>query len=203
MTGLLAPLLPDGVFGAELFDRGQDIALAPEDEALVAGASDKRRRDFALGRACARAALEQAGAAGPVGRALHGAPLWPAGFVGSITHTDGYAAAIVARQARFEGIGVDAEQIGRVEETLWPRLFDDAERDWLRRQSDPAAMATLLFAAKEAAFKASNPEAGQALHFHALSIDVTHAGGFRLRGRSSQGRYVMGAGLVLACVIEG
>jgi 4'-phosphopantetheinyl transferase EntD len=203
VSGLLAPLLPDGIFGAELFDTGQDLLLAPDEEVLVSGASPKRRRDFAAGRTCARAALEQAGATASIGRAPRGAPIWPPGFVGSITHTDGYAAAIVARQTQFQGAGVDAEQVGRVEEALWPRLFGDDERAWLASRSDMAPMAALLFAAKEAVFKASNPAAGQALHFQSLYIEATDAGHFRLRGAAGLGRYAIGNGLVLACFFVG
>jgi len=200
VSGLLAPLLPEGVFGAELFDRGQDAPLSPEGAALVAGSSEKRRRDFALGRACARAALEQAGLHAPVGRSPHGAPVWPPGVRGSITHTEGYAAAIVARQGDFGGLGVDAERIGRVEERLWPRLFNTAERARLAAHGDPAVMATLLFAAKEAAFKASNPPAGAALQFQALHIEAAGDGTFAVHGGAGEGRYAVGGGLVLACV---
>lgn len=194
------PLLPDGVFGTEILDRGQAVPLSPEEEALVTGASDKRRRDFALGRACARTALDQLGMPGMVGRAPHGAPVWPAGVTGSISHTEGYAAAIAARRSGFTGIGVDAEHVGRVEENLWPRLFTGEERAFLGGQGDVAAMATLLFAAKEAAFKAANPQAGQALQFQALSVDVRGDGTFRLHGQAGEGRYAFGSGLVLACV---
>ena len=56
-----------------------------------------------LGRACARAALANLGQGEAViGIDEAGAPLWPAGVVGSITHTKGYAAALVAK-ARFSG----------------------------------------------------------------------------------------------------
>ena len=65
---------------------------------------------------------------GPIAKADNGAPLWPAGLVGSITHTQGYAAALAARAGDFAGLGVDAERIGGVTEDLWPRLFDAGER---------------------------------------------------------------------------
>lgn len=198
MSGLLLPLLPDGVFGAEVFDTGQDVPLAPEDEALAQGASQTRRRDVALGRACARAALGQMGVTGTVGRAPHGAPLWPPGVTGSITHTRGYAAAVVARDGR--ALGIDAEEAGRVEEKLWPRLFTDDERAWLAGQGDIAVMATVLFAAKEAAFKTTNPGAGVALQFQGFQIDVTGPGTFQVRSHGRSGRYVTGNGLVLALV---
>jgi len=202
MTGLLQDLLPDGVFGADVQDTGQHIALSDEETALVAGAGPVRRRDFALGRHCARAALAAAGGTGLIGRAAHGAPLWPPGFMGSITHTKGYAAAIVARHGRFAGLGVDAEQVGRVGEDLFPRLFDTRERAWLDGCGPGRpAMATLLFAAKEAAFKASNPQAGRALVFADFPVTVTGPDSFTVPG--GQGGYRIAQGLAIALVLAG
>lgn len=198
---LLASLLPDGVCGAEVYDTGQ--VVAPADAALAPGASDARRRDFALGRACARAALAQAGhlAAGVIERAAHGAPLWPDGFTGSITHTSGYAAAIAARTDAFAGLGVDAERADRVEEGLFTRLFDAGERAFLAAHRQPRAMAALLFSAKEAAFKASNPPAGAALHFQQLHIEVRDESRFGVDTMPDAcGRYLFKDGLVLTCL---
>ena len=93
----------------------------------MANAAQKRRRDFALGRACARAALSALGRGDAViGRDDNGAPQWPAGVLGSITHTKGYAAALVAETHDAGGVGVDAERVGGVTQDLWPRLFDAA-----------------------------------------------------------------------------
>jgi len=109
----MAKVLMPGLYGAELFDLGQELPLHPEEERIVAGAALKRRRDFTLGRACAHAALAELDLdKGPIARAGNGAPVWPAGLVGSITHTPGYAAALVARAADFAGLGVDAELVG-------------------------------------------------------------------------------------------
>jgi 4'-phosphopantetheinyl transferase EntD len=74
-----------------------DTALFPEEEAMVARAVGKRRREFSTARACARDALVELGEppqAIPTGP--KGEPLWPPGVVGSITHCDGYRACAVA-----------------------------------------------------------------------------------------------------------
>src|SRR4051812_19673514 len=93
---LLSRILAPGLFGAEMEDAGQAVVLAPLEERLVASASDKRRRDFALGRACAHQALAALGFDdGAIAIRQNGAPLWPTGVLGSITHTHGYAAALV------------------------------------------------------------------------------------------------------------
>ena len=94
---LISRILAPGLFGAEMADADQPVFLAPQEDMLVAQAGPKRRRDFALGRACAHAALSTLGHdMAVIGRRENGAPHWPDGVVGSITHTSGYAAALVA-----------------------------------------------------------------------------------------------------------
>ncbi|WP_194895638.1 4'-phosphopantetheinyl transferase family protein [Catenulispora pinisilvae] len=95
--------------GPELFPE-LSPDLFPEEEAQIRDAVDKRRREFATVRRCAREALAQFGV--PPVPILSGAkrePLWPAGFVGSMTHCDGYRAAVVARAGELASIGIDAE----------------------------------------------------------------------------------------------
>lgn len=173
---MLAPLLPlvlmPGVVGSEVEDHGQHVDLDAGEAAIVAAAGEKRRRDFALGRFCAHAALTQLGLLHqPVGRGPDGAPLWPDGLCGSITHTDGYAAAIIASRDSFAGIGVDAEQVGGVTEKLWPRLFSDRERAMLVAHKDSAVAATLLFSAKEACFKVAAPAP-----FTSIEVELSDGG---------------------------
>lgn len=173
MKGLIGRVLMPGLWGAEIHDAGQDVPLAVSEAELVSNSGPRRKRDFALGRACARAALAQAGVADVLLlRAENGAALWPRSLTGSITHTAGYAAAVVARD--FSGVGIDAEQVGGVTDALAPRLFDDRERAWLSGlapASRPLAM-TLLFSAKEAAFKARNAPADAALVFRDTHVEV-------------------------------
>ena len=155
MRGLISRLLVPGLFGAEIWDEGQAVALHPGEEIHVAQSAEKRRRDFALGRACARAVLADLGHGDAmIAKGEGGAPLWPPGLAGSITHTAGYAAALVGEQRNFTGVGIDAEQVGGVAPDLWPRLFTAREQDSLRAGPDPLLLATLLFSAKEASYKA-------------------------------------------------
>ena len=72
---------------------------------------EKRRREFVTARRCAREALASLGQApGPIGVGPSREPQWPAGLVGSITHTRGFRAAAVAPQSVVASIGIDAEQ---------------------------------------------------------------------------------------------
>jgi len=195
LSGLLASILVPDQFGAELYDQGQALSLHPDEERAVAGTVEKRRREFALGRTCAHAALAQLNRdGGPITRASDGAPIWPAGIVGSITHTQGYAAAIAAA-AGFAGLGVDAERIGGVTQDLWPRLFDNDERDDLVRQPDPSRLATILFSAKEACHKAGRE---RVLRFHDLHVALGENNFMARRGAEEfQGRFAIQGDLVV------
>jgi 4'-phosphopantetheinyl transferase EntD len=173
---LIASLLQPGMSGAELHDTGQMLAFHPQEEVHVARAAEKRRRDFAAGRTTARAALAPLGhGEAAIGIGDDGAPLWPQGVLGSITHTSLYAAAVAGEAHRFAGLGIDAERVGGVTPKLWPRLFNAAEQAQLSGRADADVAATLLFSAKEAAFKAMRLRG--ALAFRDIAIDLG-AGGF-------------------------
>lgn len=190
-------LLPPGLSGAELRDTGQKLFLHPCEEHHVARAAEKRRRDFVLGRSCARAALAPLGhGEAVIGMGVDGAPQWPAGILGSITHTSGYAAAVAGERNSFLGVGVDAEKVGGVTPKLWPRLFTAAEQAHLAARTDVDVAATLLFSAKEAAFKAWRLKG--ALAFRDITIAL-RGDGFTAdhTGKSLHGRYVVEGELVL------
>jgi 4'-phosphopantetheinyl transferase EntD len=200
--GLISGILAPGLFGAEMEDVGQPVALHRQEECLVANAAQKRRRDFALGRACAHAALSALGQGGAaIGKDENGAPLWPAGILGSITHTKAYAAALVAKAHHVGGVGVDAERVGDVTPDLWPRLFDSAECDYLMTlEGQPQQIfATLFFSAKEAVYKASGIKG--ALVFREIHIAPQDGGFTAVRsGQTLRGRYALQDDLLLTAV---
>lgn len=184
----MARLLVPGLFGAEIVDVGQLVEIHPEELIHVARAGQVRRRDFALGRFCARAALAPMGfGQAVIPKTETGAPLWPQGLVGSITHTKAYAAALAGRSQDFCLIGVDAERVGGVAEDLWPRLFSGAERQQLLATNEKSLKATLLFSAKEASHKAWQLKAAPAFRDIEIALEedgfvAAHAG-HTLKGR--------------------
>ncbi|MBV8619480.1 MAG: 4'-phosphopantetheinyl transferase superfamily protein [Curvibacter sp.] len=156
-SGLVRALFAIPVQAMELRDRGLPAWLLPEERDSIAGAVPSRIEEFAAGRRCARDAMRAFGldTPGPLRRGPHREPLWPAGLVGSITHTEGFCAAVVASARACAGLGIDAERCGRLGPGLWPLLFDATEQAALRALSPPDQdrLATVLFAAKEALFK--------------------------------------------------
>jgi len=134
--------------------------LLPQERALLAAeASPKRIADFALGRSCARAALRQAGAwsEGPPPLLLQRgrAPIWPAGYVGSLAHTHGAAAAAAAPSARYGALGVDLEPRGRDAAAAGSRILRPEERTALAGGTREAVI--LWFCVKESIYKALHP----------------------------------------------
>lgn len=135
--------------------------LYAEELVAVGGASEGRLREFAAGRECARRALAQLGIGGlalPLGP--RGAPVWPRGIVGSITHKGTYRAAAVAREDELEGIGIDAELDAPLPNGVLATIAlpDELERvDGLAIDDPLANWDRLLFSAKEAAVKSADP----------------------------------------------
>jgi 4'-phosphopantetheinyl transferase EntD len=147
----------------------------------------KRIRDFVAGRLCARRALHALGVRSVA--ILPGEdrlPRWPALLVGSITHTEGYCAAVVAQAESVSSLGLDAERIDRVRTPLWPRFCSPLEMQRLSRMEEArrACAATLAFTAKEAFFKCQFPLTREWLGFHAVAIGfedpVGESGEFRI-----------------------
>ncbi|MGH8228877.1 MAG: 4'-phosphopantetheinyl transferase family protein [Steroidobacteraceae bacterium] len=210
---LLAALLPAHVAAFETREPIDPATLDPQEARYVTHAAPKRAAEFAAGRACARTALAALGISGFALRpGPNREPAWPAGVVGSITHTAGYCGAAVARQSQLLCLGIDAERRGRVHRRLWHRITTKAERVWLEglpheRASD---MAAVIFSAKEAFFKAQFPLTREWLAFADVSVSA-EAGSVRFSASRTlaiealvpgawTGRYAFDGDLVVAGV---
>jgi 4'-phosphopantetheinyl transferase EntD len=209
---VIEEILPPLAACAEAFGDDADSMLFPEEEAVVAKAVDKRRREFTTARACARAALAQLGVP-PVALlpGERGAPQWPEGIVGSITHCSGYRAAVVARSGALASVGIDAEPNAPLPKGVLPAVSLAAERDMLAGLAaghPGVSWDRLLFSAKESVYKAWFPLTRRWLGFEdaELSIDPL-AGTFTARilledsqVRGFSGRLLARDGLVVTAI---
>jgi 4'-phosphopantetheinyl transferase EntD len=149
--------------------------LFAEEEACVARAVPRRRREFAHGRSCARRALAVLGfAPAPLRVGSAREPLWPDGAVGSITHDREVSIAVAARSSVYRGIGVDVEP----DEPLTPGV---ARRIWSDEEAAAAQAGAvvplesapkLVFAAKEAVYKCQFPVTRSYVGFQDVSIEL-------------------------------
>ncbi len=165
-------LFPAGVVVVEARGTLWDAPLLPEEEGCVEGAIERRRRQFAAGRACAREALARLGLPpAPLLREADRSPRWPEGVVGSISHCDTRCAAAVARGGDFAGIGLDIERRGRLRDHLLPRVATPRERARLAAPGASQDLPTLLFSAKESVYKCLARRLPRTLGWHDVEID--------------------------------
>jgi enterobactin synthetase component D len=169
-----------------IFHRELWITLQPTEAAVcmpvVGHAVLRRRSEYVAGRRCAARALEMHLTSGPldlniVGRRLDRTPIWPHGIVGSITHTEGYAAAAVGGCDRVRSIGIDSEVILVGEHALEIGQTIGRETEIERITSIFQGYAdsgmTVLFSAKESFFKCLFPLVYK--HFSFLDVHLVDA----------------------------
>ncbi|MEV0385291.1 4'-phosphopantetheinyl transferase superfamily protein [Nonomuraea sp. NPDC050643] len=168
---MIDDILPAWVATAEEFADPPHVTLFPEEEALITRAADKRRHEFRTSRHCAhRALLLLDMTPQPILRGDRGAPAWPPGITGSITHCPGYRAAAVARDAL--AIGIDAEPYAPAPEGILHRIATPTEIAALHRTGLPTPD-RLLFSAKEAIYKTWFPLTGHHLTFRQATVTFT------------------------------
>ncbi|GAB3160850.1 4'-phosphopantetheinyl transferase superfamily protein [Micromonospora sonneratiae] len=183
---MIEQILPSVVVVVEAFEDDVDAHLFPQEEALVARAVDKRRREFTTVRACARRALTTLGVpAGPILSGLRGAPLWPDGTVGSMTHCAGYRAAVVGRADEVVTVGIDAEPHEPLPDGVLDAISIPEERKSLTvlaEQRPDVHWDRLLFSAKESVYKAWFPLTQRWLGFEDAALTMDAGGdGFTAR----------------------
>ena len=136
--------------------------------------SPQRLTDFSTGRYCAIQALEKLGINDsiiPIG--VDREPIWPEGIVGSISHCNSFAGAIVSKKKDHISLGLDIEEIGRVTPDLWDLVFTENEKNYLSGLSEKEMLlqSTAIFSAKEAFYKFQHPITKTFLDF--LDVEVT------------------------------
>lgn len=174
MSQLPDHLLPPGCAFAAVPSGPESLAALLPEEALLLSpkAVEKRRVEFAAGRHVARLALAEAGFTEPfpILRGARGEPLWPAGWVGSISHGHGWAVAAVGPHTSVRSLGVDFESARRkVNAAGIARLITGpSEQAWCFAEGEGTAQLRLklIFSAKESLFKTLYPIVNVFFDFH-------------------------------------
>lgn len=203
-------ILPPGVSFAEVVDASAAANLFPEEAATLGLVVPTRHRQFSLGRSCAHRALAALGfPPAPILVGAHGEPLWPQGIVGSITHSDGYCGAAVARATRFAGIGIDAEVNDALPNDVLTLISNDLERKQIAAlPKQEISWDRVLFSIKESIYKAVFPTIQRWLGFEDASVTI-YPGKVTFRAtltiedsiRTICGRFIIAGGQVITVAV--
>jgi enterobactin synthetase component D len=163
--GLTRPDVLDTPHGrCVIVDVTDDAALVGDEALLVASLPAARRRELLTGRAALRTLLGEDVA---IARDDRGAPVLPAGWVGSISHKHERAAALIApADAGF--VGVDLETAAPARQAIERRILTPREQQALREPRE----VTLRFAIKEAIYKAVDPIVRRYVGFTEVELEL-------------------------------
>lgn len=175
-SGPLARVIADArVAIAELDPRSvvPEVGLYPEEVELIRHAVLSRRQQFTAGRCLARRAWQALGREPePLLNDAQRVPRWPAGLVGTITHTHGWCGAAVAFASEVSGLGADVEAATPLDVGLWERVCRPEEQTFLNARPEGlrGLLAKGIFSAKESIYKALYPRVRVFLDFQGMSI---------------------------------
>jgi 4'-phosphopantetheinyl transferase EntD len=208
MTAAIDPLLQPaieavsrpGIFvGHRLISRGDEFALRDEESRAMPAGPVQARRASGAARIVARQLLARHGFADcPVLREPSGAPIWPVGVTGSLAHDSRIAVAAVGMSRHVGALGIDVEPA----EDLPSDLLELIATSWERsRLADDPYRGRLLFAAKEAAYKAVYPLDHMVLDHHDIEVDLARSSAVTRNGRVLELRLGLSAHLVVLAVL--
>jgi 4'-phosphopantetheinyl transferase EntD len=166
-------LVPNNIAVVEKDIESKAGVLYPEELRYVMGACERRSHEFAVGRTCARMALNDIGFSNPVILMNEArAPTWPNGIVGSIAHSASKCAAVVGSAADYLAIGIDIEDDQLLPAELSHIVMNSAEIAVASKYMDVESAAILFFSIKESIFKAWHPVVTSWLDFQDTTVDI-------------------------------
>ncbi|WP_312241126.1 4'-phosphopantetheinyl transferase superfamily protein [Pantoea sp.] len=132
----------------------------------------RRRAEYLAGRYVAKVLLADLGYEQfDLIKAKEGAPCWPAGVSGSLSHSGNLAAGALHASEFLSSVGIDIESWLNEEHAVKIKeaILSDEESNRLNCLSESQKV-TLLFSAKESFFKAIYPKAGVRFDFRDVEL---------------------------------
>jgi len=151
----------------------QSAELFPSEMASLPSGNANRLATFRAGRACARSALARLGRQpAAIPRDVSGAPCWPPGVRGSISHTQDIAAAIVVQSSGGTWVGLDVEADDPLDDLDVAGVI--CRDDELANVPDLSQLdyGKLLFVVKEATYKSFWPLKQRFLEFQSVRVSI-------------------------------
>ena len=169
-AALKSAAVPGVLVDHRLIQAGDEDALQESERRSIKSGVLAVRRASGAARIVARRLLADLGCpASALPKGPTGAPLWPAGSIGSLAHDDSVAVAAVARAGAFRSIGIDIEPAVPLPAEMIELVTTPRER--LTLDGDPLR-GRLYFTVKEAVYKAVQPIDPVFLEFHDIEVDL-------------------------------
>lgn len=162
-----------GEFGLSIFSVHAPVPPALTLPASLGRAVPKRQREYLAGRRCACDALARAGYPESFYPAMGDdrLPVWPSGWLGSISHSGGHALAVAASARHCSALGIDIqEQASEKTMNAIGSLIAKPEELLPIRDMDVHARLLLIFSAKESLYKALYPQVRKIQEFTAARL---------------------------------
>jgi 4'-phosphopantetheinyl transferase EntD len=192
--------VPGLMLGHRLISPGDERALVGEEAASIASPVIAVRRASGAARIVARQLLAQLGYPRvPLPRSASGAPVWPEPIVGSLAHDDEVAVAAVGMKHDFAAVGIDVEPAVALPPDMLALVARPQE---LRGIPDDPRRGKLLFAAKEAVYKAVYPLDRVFLEFRDIEVDLAGHKAATSTGRAVALRYCISSRVVVVALIQ-
>jgi 4'-phosphopantetheinyl transferase EntD len=190
--------VPGLLIGHRLISPGDENALLDEEAASIVSPVIAVRRASGAARIVARELLAQLGYGRvPLPKGAAGEPLWPSGITGSLAHDDKVAVAAVGLLRNIRAVGIDVEPA----ELLPPDMLKlIAMPQELRRIADDPLRGKLLFAVKEAVYKAVYPLDRVFLEFHDIEVDLAARKAMTKAGRAVALRYCISSRVLVVAL---
>ena len=186
----LNALAPPGLLiGHRLISPGDEHALLDEEAGSIASTVVGARRASGAARIVARELLAQLGhSRALLPKSASGEPIWPAGIAGSLAHDDEVAVAAVGPRRDVGSVGIDVEPAVLLPPDMLELIATPQE---LHKIADDPLRGKLLFAAKEAVYKAVYPLERVFLEFRDIEVDLAGRKAVTRAGRVVALRYCL------------
>lgn len=201
MAEAMAAIAPVGVrTGCRVIRDGDDAHLLPNEAHSIPARQPAMRRASGAARWIAHRLLAELGVDN-VGilRAPSGAPVWPDGIIGSLAHDDDMAVAAVAPVGHISALGIDVEPAQPLPGDILALVTIPADRT---DAADRHLAGRILFAAKEAVYKAVYPLDREVLGYEDIAVDLNAGHATTKTGRRASLAYCAAPRVVVLAFVE-
>lgn len=172
-------ILPESVRSKTAWIQDRTNDLTENEKRLTQDASPRRLNEFVTARRLARDLLDPSERNSLLERdEKSGAPVWPSGVVGSITHCKELCSVAISENGTLNSLGIDLEKTKRVQSRFLSKIASEHEAKEMESYlyenefSTDVALAA-IFSAKEAFYKFQYPLTGAWLGFRDVEIQIS------------------------------